>query len=401
MKKFVVCIMCTLTCLVFISAAHSQLPVKKIVKPENRKLGFYAPGVMVGKTLYICGHGDFAGDSYAEKTKACLEGIGRTLKLAGMGYENIVQTWFMLEDLGQMEEMNKVFKEYFPNNPPARTTFGAYDIPNDCEMEITAIAYADLSERKTIGSKDRLFSSGVITGNTLYISGKGSNLPDGKHPQTFEEQVRQTMRNVEAVLTEAGLDFRHIVWSNVYIDNYDNFGIVNKVYSEFFEFGNEPARLTVFVDDIPGGSHVEITCVATTNLSSRRVVRPASMKYGQEGAAITASPAVWAGNTLYLSYQTGYVPGKGIETYNLETQFRQMAWNVTDILAEAELTRSDIVWGHVFLRNNDDYKEMNKYYTEYFSTPPFVRTCFRSNQGYEKNLIRLQTAFIAAKTTDE
>ena len=68
------------------------------------------------------------------------------------------------------------------------------------------------------------------------------------------------------------LDYGHVVWSNIYLDNPDNLGVFNKVYSEFFDYGNEPARVTVICEGIPGGNHVEVTCFATTNLSERRLV---------------------------------------------------------------------------------------------------------------------------------
>ena len=84
------------------------------------------------------------------------------------------------------------------------------------------------------------------------------------------------MRNVETTLKQAGLDFRHVVMSHVFLDKYENLEVANKVYNEFFEDGNEPACATVFVDWIPGGSHVEVTCIATTDLAAARSsVRPA------------------------------------------------------------------------------------------------------------------------------
>ena len=89
------------------------------------------------------------------------------------------------------------------------------------------------------------------------------------------------MKNVETTLKQAGLDFRHVVMSHVFLDKYENLEVTNKVYREFFEEGNEPACSTVFVDWIPGSSHVEVTCIATTDLASgRKVVRPA----GAEGS---------------------------------------------------------------------------------------------------------------------
>ena len=85
------------------------------------------------------------------------------------------------------------------------------------------------------------------------------------------------MKNVETTLKQAGLDFRHVVMSHVFLDKYENLEVANKVYNEFFEDGNEPACATVFVNWIPGGSHVEVTCIATTDLPARKVVRPAGV----------------------------------------------------------------------------------------------------------------------------
>ena len=85
------------------------------------------------------------------------------------------------------------------------------------------------------------------------------------------------MGNVEAILKQAGLDFRHVVMSTIFLDCYENLEVTDKVYNEFFEDGNEPAASTSFVEWIPGGLHVEITCIATTDLAARKIVRPAGL----------------------------------------------------------------------------------------------------------------------------
>src|SRR5262249_42956547 len=171
----------------------------------------------------------------------------------------------------------------------------------------------DLAEKRRIGDPPAglPFSPGILAGDTLYVSGKGDQLPGGGHPATFEEQVRQAMKNVEATLKQAGLDFRHVVMSHVFLDKYENLDVANKVYNEFFEDGDEPACSTVFVDWIPGGSHVEVTCIATTDLSGRKVVRPSGLKDLSIEGTVAASPAVWAGNTLYLSALGGSRRGEG------------------------------------------------------------------------------------------
>ncbi len=394
----------TLICLACFQASSQQAPAKRFFTSDGaRPTGLFAAGLSVGKTVYIAGKGDYKpNEDLPGKVRNCLGEVEKTLKVGGLNLSNVVSAQCYLEDPTYYTKFNEVYGEFFPNRPPARTTLGVPNVPGESRIEITVIAYSDPSEIKQIGAPTgRPYSQGILAGKTLYISGKGDQLPDGSHPPTFEEQVRQTLRNVGAVLKEAGLDFRNVVFSNVYIDNYDNYGIVNKVYSEFFEYGDEPARATVFVDWIPGDSHVEITCMATTDLAGRKVVRPASMKYGPDERAMTASPAVWAGDTLYISGLSGFDPVEGITTVDLEKQVRQMAQLDIDILTAAGLKLEDIVSGHVYLRNINDYAPFNNIYKEFFTKGPGVRTCLMPNSGYEKNNVRVKASFIAARTRTE
>lgn len=381
------------------------LLTKKFIHPPGSKIGMFSPGIMVGKTLYVAGKGDHIPGgghpkTFPEQARQCLENVRSTLKLANMDMENVVKAWVVLDDLENYDALNKVFWEYFPKNHPARTTLQVGKIPGDSHIEITAIAYGDLSEIEIIHPPDspasnRPYSPGVLAGNTLYISGKGDQLPDGSHPATFEEQVRQALENVGSVLKAAGLDFQHVVWCNPYLDKYENSSEMNSVYSQYFEFGKTPARGTIFVDKIPGGSHIEITCIATTDLSSRKVIRPANMK-----PSPTASPGIMAGDILYLSAKSGFVPGNGIVAEDLEGQLHQTFQNLLDGLQEAGLGFENVVSANVYLRDLEDFERMNKIFRQYFSSGPPVRTTFQQNSGYEKNNALEQISLIAARTTN-
>jgi enamine deaminase RidA (YjgF/YER057c/UK114 family) len=379
------------------SAAYGQLPEKRFITPDGKRpSGLFAPGVMVGKTLYIAGKGDYKpNEEFPAKVKNCLGEIEKTLKQAGLGLEHVVKSFVYLEDHDKYDEMNKYYGEFFPKNPPARTTLGVAQVPGDSRLEITCIAYADLAEKKAIGQPPmgRPYSPGILAGDTLYVSGKGDQLPDGSHPATFEEQVRQCMRNVEATLKEAKLDFRHVVMSHIFIDNPRNRDVAAAIYNDFFEDSNEPAVAVVDVDWIPGGSHVEVTCFATTDLASRRVVRPARFYGGQWTGK--GSRAVWAGNTLYLSSTGGR--GDGGIPDKLEDEIHQMARNQMDVLKEAGLSLEDIVSGHVYLKNMDDYQTMNGIYREYFSKGPGVRTTLMPSKD-DMRAVRVTASFIGAKT---
>ncbi len=206
------------------------------------------------------------------------------------------------------------------------------------------------------------------------------------------------MRNVETTLKQAGLDFRHVVMSHVFLANYENLETANRVYGDFFADGNEPACATVLVDWIPGGSHIEVTCIATTDLAARKVVRPTGTTSAPREATVTASPAVWAGNTLYLSGLSGLKPSAEAATVAVGEHVEQMATKHVEILQAAGLALEDIVSACVYLRDMEDYADMNAMYQQYFSLGPGVRTCLMPNSGYEKQGVRVQASFIAART---
>jgi 2-iminobutanoate/2-iminopropanoate deaminase len=386
----------------FAPQAFAQAPAKKFITPNGqRPNGLFAPGVMVGKTLYVAGKGDYRPNApFPEKVENCLNEIRKTLTMAGLDMRHVVKSFVYLEDPDQFPEFNKQYAKFFPNDPPARTTLGVPQVPGDSRVEITCIAYSDLSERKRIGETRAGFpySPGILAGTTLYVSGKGDQKPDGSHPETFEEQVRQCLRNVQTTLKEAGLDAKNVVMSHVFLDKYENLEVTKKVYQEFFEAGNEPACATVFVDWIPGGSHVEVTCIATTDLTSRKVVRPSGMSAGTLEASVAASPAVWAGDTLYMSGLSGFKSPADPVTAGLDEQVHQMGKNHTAVLEAAGLKLDDIVAGWVYLRDMKDYAGMNAIYREYYSKGPGVRTCLMPNSTYEKNGILTRGSFIASRT---
>jgi 2-iminobutanoate/2-iminopropanoate deaminase len=386
-------------------ADGGQLPTKKYLTPDGKaKPGSFAAGLMVGKTAYVSGKGDYLPKAeFPDKVRNCLNEVRKTLQVGGLDMQHVVQSWVYLEDTTKFEEFNKIYGEVFKNDPPVRTTIGVARVPGESHLEITCVAYADLAERKRIGdvTPGLPFSPAIQAGDTLYVSGKGDQLPGGGHPATFPEQVRQTMRNVDGSLKQAGLDFRHVVMSYVFLDKYENLAVADKIYREFFKAGEEPACATVLVDWIPGGSHFEVTVTATADLAKRKVVRPAEMANGRIEGGVTASGAVWAGDTLYLSGLPGFKYKEGVLASGLADQIHQMARNHTAVLETAGLKLEDIVSGHVYLRDIKDYNALNKIYGPYYSKGPGVRTCLMPYSGAENNDVRVFASFIAARTQGE
>jgi len=83
-----------------------------------------------------------------------------------------------------------------------------------------------------------------LAGFQVTLNGRFWVSPEGIYASTVEHQVRQTMRNLLDGLEEAGLDFSHVVATNVYLDSIDDFARMNGVYAQYFSAA-PPTRTTV------------------------------------------------------------------------------------------------------------------------------------------------------------
>ncbi len=107
------------------------------------------------------------------------------------------------------------------------------------------------------------YSQAVATDNLVFCSGQ---IP--LDPETMElvsgsvgEETSRCMRNLAAVLEEAGSGLERILKTTIYVTNMDDFVEVNEAYGAFFPH-EPPARATVGVSALPKGVRVEIECVA-------------------------------------------------------------------------------------------------------------------------------------------
>ena len=108
------------------------------------------------------------------------------------------------------------------------------------------------------------YSQGVIAGNFLFISGQIAIDPDKNEmiAGTIEEQAEQVLKNIGAILNEAGLTYDNVVKTTVYLTDLNDFGKMNEVYSRFFK-NNPPARAAIQVSKLPKGAKIEIEAIAS------------------------------------------------------------------------------------------------------------------------------------------
>jgi 2-iminobutanoate/2-iminopropanoate deaminase len=106
------------------------------------------------------------------------------------------------------------------------------------------------------------FSSAVRVGDVMYLSGQIGIAPDGKLPDTFDGQAKQTMENVGAALKARGLGWGDVFKCTVFIADMKNWPAFNAVYVPYFQPGKLPARSAVGASGLALGAQLELECLA-------------------------------------------------------------------------------------------------------------------------------------------
>ncbi len=115
-----------------------------------RPVGPYSQAIKAGPFLFISGqipidpstNEVIKGDIRAQ-TRRVLDNIKAILEAAGYSLKDVVSVTVFLKDLKLFSEFNEVYAEYFPENPPTRTTVEVSNLPKGVLIEMNAIAYKE------------------------------------------------------------------------------------------------------------------------------------------------------------------------------------------------------------------------------------------------------------------
>ena len=110
-------------------------------------LGPYSHAVQTGNMLFLSGQGALAADgsgivhgTIEEETHLTFSNIKAVLAAAGAELSDVVKALVFLDDMDNFKAVNKVYAEYFPENPPARSCIQAARLPAGMQVEIEVIA---------------------------------------------------------------------------------------------------------------------------------------------------------------------------------------------------------------------------------------------------------------------
>jgi enamine deaminase RidA (YjgF/YER057c/UK114 family) len=332
-------------------------------------------GFDAGDYVYVSGQGPrgAGGKTSADfpaQVRQCLDNIRKVVETAGLSMDHVVYVQVYLEDVKHYQELNEAFANYFPHDPPARAVLGVAQVP-ESPVQITAVAVRDLRGKQPVSlpgfSQSQAYSPGMLTHDRLFVS----SIPAGDFAQKAvsqdpAQQVNMALDQLNSVVQASGLTLANMVFVNPYLTAAVPMRVMNEQYARRFEFGNTPARATIEVSSLPQGAQITYTGVAVRDLSQRRSIRPKNMP-----PSPTASPCVFAGDTLYCSAKSGFIPGPngGVYAASTKDQTRQTMRNLLDNLEEADMNFDQVVFTTMYLDNLQDLPQFASVYQKYFKGP--------------------------------
>jgi 2-iminobutanoate/2-iminopropanoate deaminase len=123
--------------------------MKQIIRTDNAPpaAGPYSQAVVAGGFVYTAGQVGlvpetrlFAGPTIEAQTRQVLTNLAAVLNAAGCSMADVVKASVFLADMSDFAAMNTVYAEFFPDNPPSRTTVQVARLPLDARVEIDLIA---------------------------------------------------------------------------------------------------------------------------------------------------------------------------------------------------------------------------------------------------------------------
>jgi 2-iminobutanoate/2-iminopropanoate deaminase len=107
------------------------------------------------------------------------------------------------------------------------------------------------------------YSQAILAQGVLYVSGQIALDPHSGHlvNADIEGETHQVMKNLQAILQQAGFTFAEVVKCTIFVKDLNNFNRINEVYGSYFT-RQAPARETVEVSRLPKDVNVEISCIA-------------------------------------------------------------------------------------------------------------------------------------------
>jgi 2-iminobutanoate/2-iminopropanoate deaminase len=310
--------------------------------------------------------GRLAGPDLASQTRRALDRLRATLGAAGSSMAQAVTVHVYLKQASDFAAMNAIYAQAFPSSQPTRTTIVA-ELTDGALVELSAVAVPTGALRETLHPKGwvtspRPYSYIVRTQDFVFLSGLVSRRGADDQPVggPMTAQVRTVLDNAATLLETAGVSFKDVVTSRVFITDGAAFQEMNAEYRKSFPT-EPPARATV-IAGLMGASMVEITLVAARGGRQIAVA-------GSSTAPLSA--AVKAGPFVFLS---GVLGNTAANATDAAAQTRETLTRIGRTLQTAGLGFGDVVDNLVYLPRISDRATVDPILREVFPKDPPAET---------------------------
>ena len=328
----------------------------------------FSPAVKADGLIYVSGTISTQGGDIKAQTKWCLEDLDKTLKAAGSSLQHAASINVYLKNQADFGAMNEVYRTFFKDAPPARTTIVSDLVVPNGLIEISAIGIPSGAERVAIHPSSWVkapnpYSYAIKSGNSLFLAGLISR--NGKDNTAVEgditTQVKTAMDNAGEILKAAGYSYSDVVAVRNYISDTNHFQDMNTVYRTYFP-KDPPARATVVAPLTAPQYLFETTMVAVKGPREAITTPAADGTPGKPNPNL--SGAIKVGNRLYLSGLLGNTAdNKGDAT----AQTRETLARAGRTLKAAGFDWSHVVEGVVYITDVGTFPAMNAGYRTIFT----------------------------------
>ncbi len=123
---------------------------RRVVSTDRapKPVGPYSQGVVAGCFLFVSGQipldpatGRIVEGSFEDRVRRALENLKAVVEAAGASLRDVVKVTVYIKDMRLFDRFNAVYREYFPEDPPARAVVEVSDLPRGADVEVEAVAY--------------------------------------------------------------------------------------------------------------------------------------------------------------------------------------------------------------------------------------------------------------------
>lgn len=373
--------------------------------------------------------GKLVGGDIQAQARQCLTNIQAIVESIGHVMDDMVKVTLFLKNMGDLEAVNAVYREFFPRNLPTRTVLAVAALPLGAAIQMDALLsngegtfpqapcpLIKLARNSCRAPTDPLSTHTVAFSHYNNI---GAQLPvDATTGQLvaggIQEQAAQCLRNIKNVLESIDVPFDDIVKVTLYLTSLADLEAVNEVYRTFFPdsaiaraVAYLPARSVIAASALPLGARVQMDAVISHGdgtppqlVEDRHnlVIRTRNTDKAPRSPLHCQSVAFSHYNHIAGQLPLDMATGK-VLTGCIKEQTAQCLGHIKTIVESIGHVMDDIVKVNIQVKNIEDLDAVNAIYTKYFPSYLPARTVIGVSELPAGALIQMDAVLSNAEST--